>query len=146
MSLFLNKKEMYIQNYNDSIKQISKLHDVFYLEYKAKQQQNPMHRDRFFRLFSGLIVRWQKIPDALRHDIAQQSFLKPLLRLCRLIQPNHNALLILHLTNDCLFELSCLDELKLFIKEGVDFKVDKLSQIEGNFKVIHQHMSTNIPS
>jgi len=133
MTLFMTKKEKYTDDYNLSMKKISEMKDRIYLEYNhIVQNQNRDFKYPFFQELDKRMADWAKMENYMEHDIAHEKFLVPLQKLCRDTQPDHNAFLILGLSNDCIYALNNLAALKSFIKDGIDFKVEKLQKVEGN--------------
>ena len=144
MTLFMSKKEKYTEEYNSSMKKISEMKDRIYLEYNhIVQHENKDWKYPFFHDLDKLMAEWSKLEDYMEHNIAHDKFLIPLQKLCRDTQPDHNAFIILGLSNDCIYALNNLSALKSFIKDAIDFKAVKLQKVEENMTAFRTKYEQN---
>lgn len=139
MQLFMTKKEMYVEHYNSSMKQISKLKDRIYHEYTLIKKEKADYKDDYFHSLDKLMYDWSQKQDYLEHDISKKEFLLPLQKLSREANVGHNQLQVLESTSDALFALDNLDSLKGFIKDSVDFQSQRLKEVKTNLDSLSKH-------
>lgn len=139
MQLFMSKKEKYVEDYNSSMKQISKLKDSIYHEYTLIKKEKADYKDEYFHSLDKLMYDWSQKQDYMEHDVSKKEFLLPLQKLSREAQVGHNQLQVLESTGDALFALDNLDSLKSFIKDSVDFQSKRLKEVETNLDSLSKH-------
>jgi hypothetical protein len=137
-NLFQKKKDQYLNvDYNTSMKLMVQVKDRLGVEYDKMVAKKETFRYPFLETFHKLMIDWGSMDDYKEHDVALEKFLKPALQLCRNAGADHNASTLINFINDAIYALENNSELKSFIKDGVDFKIEKLKTTRINVSTFY---------